>query len=125
MVSIIYKPECPYADEHGNVTREELEYWKYMQVAHLQYTIGNRPVRFSIISDNMDATRHMANGKVYDSKSAFRKATKNAGCIEVGNEKSTVFKPKKEIKLDKRQRRDDIKKAIYQLKNGRNLRKEF
>ena len=39
-----------------------------------------------VISDIMPETRHMANGKTYTSKSEYRKATKAAGCIEVGNE---------------------------------------
>lgn len=64
------------------------------------------------ISDHMDPTQHMANGRIYDSKSEFRKATKAAGCIEVGNERLKPFSPPK---LDRTQRAMDIKRAIYQL----------
>lgn len=70
-----------------------------------------------ILRDQMDATWHPANGGYYDSKSAFRKATRAAGCIEVGDAKVTprVGGPPK---LDNRQRANDIKRSIYQLRNG-------
>lgn len=70
-----------------------------------------------VISDCMSETRHMANGRYYTSKSEFRKATKAAGCIEVGNETATMNKPRPTVKLDRRKRREDIKKAIHQLRN--------
>jgi hypothetical protein len=41
----------------------------------------------SIISDNIDAFRSMADGKFYDSKSQYRQTLKDRGLIEVGNEK--------------------------------------
>jgi hypothetical protein len=64
------------------------------------------------ISDHMDPTRHMADGRLYDSKSEFRKATKAAGCVEVGNERLKPFAPPK---LDRAERAMDIKRAIYEL----------
>lgn len=36
--------------------------------------------------DTMPALRHMADGRIYESKSRFRAATRAAGCIEVGND---------------------------------------
>lgn len=71
-----------------------------------------------VISDEMPATRHMADGKHYTSKAKFRAATRAAGCIEVGNETATVMKPRKRIGLDRGQRREAIRQAIYELKNG-------
>lgn len=69
----------------------------------------------SVISDTMNATWHPANGRHYDSKSNFRRATKDAGCVEIGSEKII---PRKFIpKLDKRQRGEDIKRAIHELQN--------
>ncbi len=68
-----------------------------------------------VISDHMPALRNHADGRTYDSKARFRAATKAAGCIEIGNEKLPDRKP---AKLDKAKRRDDIRKAIYDLKNG-------
>lgn len=41
----------------------------------------------------MTPLEHPANGLMYDSKSAFRSATKANGCIEVGND--LVGKPKR------------------------------
>lgn len=64
------------------------------------------------ISDHMNPTQHMANGRFYDSKSEFRKATRAAGCIEVGNERLKPFSPPR---LDRTRRAVDIKRAIYEL----------
>lgn len=72
-----------------------------------------------VISDTMDALQHMADGKMYTSKAKFRAATKAAGCIELGNETSTILKPRKPIELDRGQRREAIRRTIYDLRNGR------
>ena len=76
--------------------------------------------RLRYISDHMDALKHMANGRVYDSKSEFRKATKAAGCVEVGDQ-SGFGTRRQPIKLDKRERVEHIKRAIYELQNGRRI----
>ena len=39
-----------------------------------------------IIRDGMGALRHPATGEMFDSKSQFRRATKDAGCEELGND---------------------------------------
>lgn len=70
-----------------------------------------------VISDEIDATRHMADGRHYTSKAKFRAATKAAGCVEVGTD-AAVTRPRKPILLDKGNRRDAIKRAIYDLRNG-------
>ena len=70
-----------------------------------------------VISDEMPETRHMADGKHYTSKARFRQATRAAGCIEVGNETSTLLKPRKPITLSRADRRDAIRHAIQQLVN--------
>jgi hypothetical protein len=64
----------------------------------------------------MAPTKHMATGEILDSKARFRQATRAAGCIEIGNE---PIKNRAPIKLDSGKRRDDIRKAIYDLRNGR------
>jgi hypothetical protein len=70
-----------------------------------------------VISDEMPETRHMADGKMYTSKAKFREATRATGCIEVGNETSTLLKPRQQIKMDPSKRRDDIRRTIYELRN--------
>lgn len=72
----------------------------------------------NVISDTMDTLRHMGTGKYHTSKAAFRADTRASGCIEVGND-SVLTKPRTPIKLDRRERGEAIKHAIYQLKNGR------
>lgn len=69
-----------------------------------------------VISDIMEPTRHMATNAMMTSKRAFRAMTKASGCIEVGDE---PLQPRKPVKMDRKKRRDDIKKSIYNLKNGR------
>lgn len=70
-----------------------------------------------VISDEMAATRHMANGKYYTSKQKFRQATKDANCVEIGTE-APLTKPRKRVELDRRQRREDIRRAMTQLRDG-------
>lgn len=72
-----------------------------------------------VISDEMAATRHMADGKMYTSKAKFRQATRDAGCIEVGNETNTLLTPRKPIVLDRGARRDQIRQVIHDLRNRR------
>lgn len=91
---------------------------KFAKQAHLVMTKGNQMVTMNFISDTMEPTRHMANGKYYTSKAAFRAATKAAGCIEIGNDTKYLTKKRAPVKLDRRKRREDIRKAIHDVKNG-------
>lgn len=69
-----------------------------------------------VISDTMDPLRHMGTGEIIDSKAKFRSATRASGCVEIGNE---PIKERKPIAIDRGKRRDDIRRAIYELRNGR------
>lgn len=82
-------------------------------------TAGPKNGSAYVIKDEMEATRHMADGKYYTSKSKFRQATRDAGCLEVGNEVGTLLKPRQPVQLDRRQRVEDIKRTIYELRNNR------
>lgn len=65
-----------------------------------------------IISDNMAPIRSMADGKMYDSKSAYERGVRATGCRVVGNdrlESSSTPLPRAG---------HDIKRAIDQLKAG-------
>jgi len=73
---------------------------------------------FNYISDHMDPLLHHAAMRVIDSKSEFRKETKAHGCIEVGSQQDYGQKRLFTPRLDNRERREDIQKAVYQLKNG-------
>jgi hypothetical protein len=70
-----------------------------------------------IASDIMSETRHMADNKMYTSKSEFRKTTKAHGCVEIGNDTAPLLKPRKLIQLDRNKRREDIQRAVYELRN--------
>jgi hypothetical protein len=71
----------------------------------------------NLIGDEIPLTRHMANGKYYTSKAKFREATRAANCVEIGNE--NPFRPRPKMPLDRRRRREDIRKAISDIKEGR------
>jgi len=71
----------------------------------------------NVISDIMEPTRHMVTGRMFESKAAFRAETKATGSIEVGND-SSLYRPRKPIPLDRGKRREDIRRTIYELRNG-------
>jgi hypothetical protein len=62
-----------------------------------------------VIQDTMDATRHPCDGRLYESKSEFRRVTRAHGCVEIGNESADTlikdaernrFKPGDGLKAD-------------------------
>lgn len=53
--------------------------------------------RVYVQSDAMPPLKHMATGKIVDSKSEFRRQTKAAGCIEVGNDPEILRPPRRQI----------------------------
>lgn len=119
MPSFLYKPGHKFANADGFVSLEDYYAYKYYTEPDKRMTVGNKVVSLQFISDSMEPTRHMADGKYYSSKHKFRQATRAAGCVEVGNETKYVTqraKPKL-TNMDKRARREDIKKAIHELKN--------
>lgn len=118
MVTYVRRVDHPNANENGMVTKDEAMEWDYYNSKDNRAIIDNQLVQLNFISDCMPDTKHMVNGKMYSSKAAFRQATKAAGCIEVGNDSSHLnLKPRKPLELDRRQRREAIKKSIYDLKN--------
>lgn len=72
-----------------------------------------------IISDNLpggvNGLLHPAIGRQMDSKSAFRRATKDAGCIEVGNEY---------VATAKREYRDNVKTEVIESAVNEALHKQ-
>lgn len=76
---------------------------------------GKRMWATAVISDTMQPLKHMGTGRMTDSKSIFRADTKASGCVEIGNEAPKARHP---IALDKGQRRDAIRKALYEARNA-------
>ena len=105
-MGLVYRPNHPQANENGMVD------------ASIAGDKNSTDPRFYVISDTMSHLRNMADGKYYDSKHAFRAATKAAGCQEYGNETAALTKPRKRVPLDRAKRRDDIRRTIYELRNG-------
>lgn len=106
MSRFIYRPDDPNADEHGLVDTD---------IALPRVTVSAAP---NVISDIMAPTRHMADGHTYDSKSEFRKATRAHGCVEVGTDKSVEPGPRKQIRLSRQERAQDIRRTIEQLRSN-------
>lgn len=69
--------------------------------------------RVYVQSDAMPPLKHMATGQIIDSKSEFRRQTKAAGCIEVGNDPEIMRPPRRQI--DDFPLRPLIEKAWYKL----------
>lgn len=61
-----------------------------------------------VISDDLGAVQNPADGKTYDSKSAYYKAVKDAGCVVLGNEK---IKPRQTTSISKEALRSGLKEA--------------
>jgi len=99
----IYRPNHPKANENGLVERSEV------------FEGGKNSAPY-VISDTMEPTKHMASGRILDSKAKFRAETRATGCVEIGNE---AIKPRQQIKLDGGQRREAIRKTIHDLRNKR------
>jgi ERCC4-type nuclease len=69
--------------------------------------------------DTMGAIRSMSDGKIYDSKSALRKQYKQAGVVEVGDDKSvTNPMPFKRPKVDRKAVSNTVDKAFAQAGLG-------
>lgn len=105
MGTMVYRPDHPEANENGMVSAE---------TAGPKHASGSACY---VIGDEMPATRHMVDGKYFTSKAKFRAHTKAHGCIEVGNETSTVLKGREPIRLSREKRVEDIQRAIYELRN--------
>jgi len=69
----------------------------------------------AIRSDGMDPIVNHANGLMYDSRSAYERAVKDAGCVIVGNDIPDVASPSVPDVGDMKQ---DIKTAIEQVEAG-------
>ena len=124
MTTFVYRPECYLANERGMVEKNyEYYLWLSMHEPDNRAIIGNQTITINYIADEMAPTRHMIDGKYYTSKKKFRNETKARGCIEVGNDYAK--KARAPVKLDRRQRRDDIKRALYEVNNGRDIVKEM
>src|SRR5690348_14717322 len=100
MARLVYRPNHPAADKLGMVDAA---------IAGPRYTSDKA---CAIHRDEIDPIRHMADGNYYTSKAKFRQATKDHGCVEVGNETATLLKPRQPVQLDRQQRRDDIRRAL-------------
>lgn len=100
---LVYRPNHPSANENGMVDLE------------VAGPPASAPATY-VISDEMDATQHMASGRYLTSKKKFRDETKAYGCVELGNDVYTQ-KPRQLVKLDRRERREAIQRAIYELRN--------
>lgn len=91
------------------------EKWDAMVAAQRARVLAGRthPAPY-VISDKLDDVLNPVNGQLYDSKSQYEKAVRDAGCVIVGNEKhDTVHTPPEVPGLEQ-----DIKDAIDQLSTG-------
>lgn len=76
-----------------------------------RYAAGNGP---TVISDSLPDLMNHADGQRYDSKRAFERAVRNAGCEIVGNEQQRV--PER-VSYSNGEVGRDVKRAIEQLRS--------
>jgi hypothetical protein len=76
----------------------------------------------NVIDDTMVPLKHPISGKVYDSKTEFRKETKARGLIEIGTE--TLPDPNKRKDVDKGDRKQAVIDA-YQLEKEDARRRKY
>lgn len=117
MTSYLFKPGHPLADSKGFVEKSDYYLYNNLTVESKRMMVGNEEVYMNFISDSMDPTMHMCNGKMYTSKSKFRQVTKEHGCIEVGNENATLLKPRKPILPDKKERIEQVRQVVKDLQD--------
>lgn len=112
-MSWVHRPNHPLADEFGMVE-------KHLLIDEPR-AVSTLP-RPYVVSDSLGGgVKHLATGRILDSKSEHRRLNRELGLSELGNEQKAHLSQPKPAKLDKRQRRNDIGKAIQQLKNGRRV----
>lgn len=91
------------------------EEWDRMVAAQRARILASRKVAAPmIISDKLDDVLNPVNGQLYDSKSAYYRAVREAGCEIVGNDAPTHVHTPPEVPGVEQ----DIKTAIDQLNAG-------
>lgn len=90
--------------------------WPEACVGHFgTVSAGAGDARFYVQSDNIDAFRSMADGRTYDSKSAYRADLKARGLVEVGNDSQGQIARRPNIGMDRGARREAIRQTYRQL----------
>lgn len=85
------------------MTEEEIREYKAKEE---EYRQSRRP-NYGIIQDTMDPILNHADGKMYDSKSQYRRALKEQGYIEVGNEWKDPEKRRKQESFSEMKKRGE------------------
>ena len=68
----------------------------------------------AVISDTMQALRHMGTGRMLDSKSQFRADTRASGCVEVGTDPAAI---RSAPRPEPRGVREDVQRALAELRS--------
>ncbi len=71
------------------------------------YARRRRPAGPQVITDTIDGFQSQADGKMYDSKSAYRRTLREQGYVEVGNERLPTRRGGEPTGIS-----DDIRRAI-------------
>jgi len=88
--------------------------WPLVAAARRERARSSLPAPM-IISDHLDGVKNPVDGKMYDSKSSYYRAVKDAGCVIVGNEAEKMMdRPVARSSVG----RDDIDAALHKMKQG-------
>lgn len=94
----IYRPNHPEANANGFIPK-----WMLGEV---------RTEAHFVHADGMNKTWHPANGKHYESKSEFRRVTREHGCVEMGNDQQT------QARMGQSVTKSDVAKAYQMVSQG-------
>lgn len=95
------------------------EPWPMACVSHFAVrSDGGTMQRPMVISDHLPDVQSMVSGERFDSKTQLRKHYKLNGVTEVGNEINATMKIAAQKPERPRIKREDIKRAIYKVRNG-------
>ena len=84
------------------------------------YSTSSAAPKVHVIGDEMPPAEHPCDGRVYNSKSAFREVTRAYGCYEVGNDKLPSRPTEEQVRKENRASlARAIQEAIAQCQSGK------
>lgn len=125
-IDFVVNLRIPYNDRSGMWIRKQIIDQKIKSAVNekrvnvVEYEIAQVRKGPQVISDyagtDINGIQSMADGKYYDSKSAYRRSLKEKGYVELGNDAPTAEKAKGlSANICEKELKRDIKTAIEQL----------
>lgn len=106
------------------VIKDQLVPWPKVAAARRERAAATRSTLPTpmVIRDGLDGVKNPVDGKTYDSKSAYYRAVKDAGCVIVGNEAEKLSQSPPKVK---EVTSDDIDRAMNKVLQGYKPMQEY